>query len=87
MTTANRNKNLSDIAFPVFEESQFTPCAAPQLTHMISFESIEECDYWSSKVRVQRANEGSADDDIASGRIKTFGSADALIVDLRRQEK
>lgn len=83
MTATSRNKNSNNIAFPVFEDSQFTPCAAPDLTHIISFEPVEECDDWNHKLRIQLVNERSADDDIASGRLKTFDSIDALIDDLR----
>ena len=83
MLTYKQDKKIN-FAFSVFEESQFTPCQAPELTHIIAFAKEGDDEYWNRRMRPPGR---TADDDIACGRIMTFDSADAMIESLRVFDK
>jgi hypothetical protein len=74
-----RNLNINDIAWPIFEDhDRFTPCQPSKGgVHVIS-----RSGWYVPRAILRRSNSGPVNEDIESGRIRTFSSMDDLIDEL-----
>ena len=80
MILTKRIRNLNHIAWPVVEDSPFTPCEPSRWEHIVSSSS------WLLEPRVSSLDTGTVDEDIRTGRTKTFSSLGDLILDLDQEE-
>jgi hypothetical protein len=80
MIATRRERNLNDIAWPVFDEERghnhFTPCQPLEGAHVIKSPD------WPSEPETKIAPCNPADEDIRLGRTKSFSSMEELIDDL-----
>jgi len=82
MILIKRTRNLNDIAWPVVEDGPFTPCEPTRWEHIVSSSS------WLLEPTASSyaLDTGTVDEDIRTGRTKTFSSLDDLILDLDQKE-
>jgi len=85
MNTMKRDRNANGIAWPIIDdgESHFTPCVVPKIIHVLSNE-YAGCDDWARRLPSHIDREDTPDEEIARGRLESFGSIRELLGSLKK---